>query len=772
MKGRLKNTLIAFALCVILFIIWPWQLSLLRDPISIVIEDHKGQLLSAQIASDGQWRFPMMDSLPDLFVEAITTFEDKRFWWHPGIDPFAISRAAIDNIGAGQIVSGASTLSMQIIRLSERGRRRSLIQKIKESLYAVKLESLYSKKEILRLYAAHAPFGGNVVGLEAASWRYFNKSPFFLSPAETATLAVLPNAPSLVTLERNRHLLFDKRNSLLRKMYKRGLVSETDFRLATEEPIIDQIYALPHQAPHLLEYAKKRGDTGRINTTIKHDIQSKVNDILDEEISWLSQNEIYNAAVLVLDTRTSEVVAYGGNAINTTHESAVDMIQAYRSSGSILKPFLYAAMIEEGMITPDALIQDTPLSIDGFSPVNYNDDFSGAIAASQALSRSLNVPFVVMLQQYGVDKFISKLRQLGLSSINKSGEYYGLSLILGGAEVSLWELTAAYAYLGQSLHQFYTDKDYQNTRYTSAFYTGVPSKPIQGAFSAGVLYHTLESMREVIRPDEYGNWEQFSSSRPVAWKTGTSFGHRDAWAVGVTPDYTIGVWVGNADGQGRAQLIGSATAGKVLFNVLDVLSHKSPWYETPYDNLIKLSICKESGMLPGIHCEKKDTSWLAPTVLKSKTCPYHQKIYTDTLGQWQVFEGCGEALMSKTFLNLPPLMAQYYQKNHPEYSTLPPLHPECSMIHQDDNKMDIIYPYADEKIYLPRDFDGKQQKVIAQLVHRDPDAIVYWYLDGAYVGLSKTFHTISILKSAGVHTLLCTDSHGVQVTRRFEIINE
>lgn len=772
MINKLKYGLIVLIAVSLVFFIWPWRLSLLDDPFSVIIEDQSGQLLSAQIAADGQWRFPMMDSIPIRFVEAITTFEDKRFKSHWGVDIWAVMRALKQNIVSGQIISGASTISMQVIRLSQKDADRSLIQKFKEALLSFKLESQYSKTEILRLYAAHAPFGGNVVGLEAASWRYFSKSPFSLSPAETATLAVLPNAPGLVTLSKNRERLLRKRNYLLNKMYLRGLLSKEDFSLAAEEPIVSSIYKLPHSTPHLLELAKKEDERGRIKTTIKVDIQQRVNDILDSELIWLSQNGIYNAAILVLDTRTSVVLAYGANPLTTIHESAVDMIQARRSSGSIIKPFLYAAMLDEGLITPDALLQDTPLYIDGFSPANYNKDFSGAVSASEALTRSLNIPFVLLLREYGIEKFINKLRKMGFTTLDKSGEHYGLSLILGGAEVSLWELTSAYAAMGASFHSFSKTKDFKKIQIPTAHYQLQFSHAIESPFSVGAIHHTFEAMRSVMRPDEHGDWEVFSSSRDIAWKTGTSYGHRDAWAVGITPDYTIGVWAGNADGEGRDQLIGTSTAGKLLFNTLDAVSQRTPWFEEPFDDMSQMAICHESGMLPSVNCQLRDTIWLANSTIKSKTCPYHKNIFTDINGQWQVYQNCSDTLLKSSLLVLPPLMGKYYKMTHPEYKSLPPIHPLCQMQHDGGNAMEIIYPYPDEKIYIPRDFEGDRQKIVAQVVHTNPSATVFWYLNGRYLGETQTFHTMSFLEPFGHYKLLCSDSEGQILSQNFEIVSK
>ena len=545
---------------------------LFSDPYSTVLNDNKGKLIGAKIASDGQWRFPLIDSVPKNFEDAIITFEDKRFRSHLGIDIVSLGRAVVQNINAGRVESGASTLSMQVIRMSRKGKSRNIYQKIIEMILAVRLELRYSKDEILQLYTSHAPFGGNVVGLEAASWRYYKKHPSKLSTSEACMLAVLPNAPSLIHISKNRPKLLEKRNRLLSKMKNHGLIGESDLDLYLLERIPDKPYPLPSNARHLLEYVHKTKPETITNCTVDSDIQIMANEIANYHHHINAQSDIHNMSILVLDTKSGEVKAYIGNAPNTKHESAVDMIQAKRSSGSVLKPILYAHMIDEGKIMPQALSRDVPTQIRGFNPKNYNRKYSGATPADMALAMSLNIPAVYNLQQYGVEPFINRLNDHGFSTIDKSADHYGLSLILGGGEVTLWELCGAYASMGSTLINFnHNDEKYIHTEEktpritpTETLTTEIYKNPT--LLSAGAVYKTFEAMLKVIRPGADGAWEQYSSSKPIAWKTGTSYGHRDAWAVGVSPKYTVGVWVGNADGEGKNSLIGVSKAGPVLFD--------------------------------------------------------------------------------------------------------------------------------------------------------------------------------------------------------------
>ena len=297
-----------------------------------------------------------MDSLPEKFIDCILTYEDKRFYQHMGIDIRSTARAIRQNIQERRVVSGASTITMQIMRMSMGHSDRSISNKLVEMLAAVRLDFKRSKSEIIKIYASHAPFGGNVVGLEAAAWKYFDKSPYQLSWAEMATLSVLPNAPSLITFTKNRDLLLKKRNTLLSNLRNRDIIDDIELELSLSEPLATGLYELSHDASHYMHFLKSNGVTGRIQSSVDRSLQVSLNDILDRHYDDLSQNGIYNGAILVIDNETMEIKAYCANVPKTSEEGSVDMIQAQRSSGSILKPLLYAAMIDGGHLAPVALV--------------------------------------------------------------------------------------------------------------------------------------------------------------------------------------------------------------------------------------------------------------------------------------------------------------------------------------------------------------------------------------------------------------------------------
>lgn len=759
--------------------------TLFKVPYSVVLEDPQGQLLAAKIAADGQWRFPAMDSLPEKFVQALLTFEDRRFYQHPGIDVRALSRAVVQNIRNGRIVSGGSTLSMQVIRLAKGQRRRSIWHKIQEIILATRLDLAYSKSEILGLYAAHAPFGGNVVGLDAAAWRYFGKSPQLLSWSEAATLAVLPNSPGLIHPGRNREQLTEKRNRLLDRLLALAYLDSLDVDLAKAETIPEAPLPLPQLTPHLLQkavgdYQAGRLEDGRVKTSIQFDLQQNVNQQVQLHQERLQQNQIHNAAAILIHIPSNQIIAYTGNApgAGAAHGEMVDVIQAPRSTGSILKPFLYALALEEGRILPHSLLLDVPVNYNGYRPQNYNRDFQGAIAASEALSRSLNIPFVHLLKDFGLEKFHLSLQQLGMTTLTKGPDHYGLTLILGGAEGTLAEITAMYAQMGR-LNQVYANHNsrYPREAYSSPQYelgkqprkSTLQKEPL--TYGAAAAWWTLQAMQEVKRPSTEGDWQVFKSSQAIAWKTGTSFGFRDAWAVGLNAEYAIGVWVGNADGEGRPGLVGVQAAAPLLFDLFRLLPTHAP-FATPYDDFQPMQTCQESGNLAGIHCPVDTID--APAGINSQTsCTYHRGVQLDPSGSWQVHSGCLSPfeMQSRSWFVLPPLQAYYYRRYHPEYANLPPFLPTCADT-ESPPAMELIYPREPTRILVPVDLNGKLSRTVFEVAHADEQARLYWHIDEVFLGTTEQFHTMEFNPEVGQHRLTVVDELGKRLELDFEIIGK
>ena len=778
-------SIISLWIALILLFAFSLPSPLFDDPYSTVVLDKDENILGVKIATDGQWRFPETENISEKFEICITTFEDKRFHSHIGVDPLAILRATKQNISQKKIASGGSTITMQVIRLSRKGKARNIYQKSIETILALRLELKYSKKEILQIYASHAPFGGNIVGIEAAAWRYFERSPDKLSWAENAMLAVLPNTPSIIHTSKNRNLLKAKRDRLLHSLYELNYISATELELSLEEPIPEHPKPYPMHAYHLVNRisVEHNGTSSKINTSIDINLQTRANEIINKFTNRYIQNGINNIACLILDVETGQVIVYIGNAdiTSNTPEKAVDMIIASRSTGSILKPFLYSAILTSGDILPQTILKDIPTKIGSFSPENFSKKFDGAVHADEALARSLNIPFVHMLKDYGIMKFLYILRNLGLNSINKSSEHYGLSLILGGAESSLWDICSAYASMARSLNHYtqnnsmYNTADYHKASYSNQINRKSGRIKETSFLSAASIWFSFEAMSSVNRPGQESSWRKFNSKQKVSWKTGTSFGFKDAWSVSVTPDYVVGIWVGNATGEGRTGIIGLNVAAPVLFEILNILPDYEEWFEIPYDELIYSNVCSKSGHIAGIDCGETDSILIPTSGIHSTSCPYHKTINLDSSGEYQVNSNCYpvESMIQKAWFVLPPSMEAYYQNTNSWYQPLPALKEGCIDANSTSTEiMEIIYPNKLSKVYIPVDLSGDTLQVIFKIVHRDNDAKIYWHIDNKYIGYTKGFHEMGIKLPNGKYKLSLIDDKGNKISRKFEVVGK
>jgi penicillin-binding protein 1C len=774
--------------------------NLFSDPFATVLNASNGEMMSARIAKDGQWRFPMTDSLPPNYESALLHFEDKHFYSHPGVDPFAFGRAMVQNIENGRIVSGGSTISMQVIRLYRKGKSRSFFEKLIEIVLATRLELRYSKKDILRIYASHAPFGGNTVGIEAAAWRYFGRRTHQLSWAEAALLAVLPNQPSLLYPGRNTAPLKAKRDRLLDRLYSEGHFDEISLELAKEESIPSKPNEIPMQALHLIDKGIKDGkEQTQIRSTIDAFLQKRVDRILKNHHSLLKLDGIENASALVLDVKKNQVMAYVGNVFdqnNPVSGQQVDVIQAPRSTGSLLKPMLYAAMLDDGLMLPKSLLPDVPVYYKNFAPKNYTREYDGAVPADLALSRSLNIPAVNMLQTYGYPRFHEKLRKLGMSSLTQPADHYGLSLILGGSEGTLWDLANIYAGMARTLSQFngrppkarYSEEDFRFASYVDADSYDKPSftknnstfKPkVNGIvalndhkrLSAASIWFAFKAMLEVYRPGEDAAWKMYSSSKQIAWKTGTSFGYRDGWAIGVTPEYVVAVWVGNADGEGRPNLTGVQAAAPILFDIFDILP-ETKWFNPPMAELVYAAVDRQSGYLASPYSIEIDTVLIPKTGLSSSVSPFHQVIHLDESEQYRVNSECYPIakMVTKNWFVLPPRQAVYYKSKHPTYQELPILRNDCFSELLGLQVMEMVYPANNAQFYIPTNLEGLREAVVFEVAHRNAESELYWHLDNKYLGTTRGRHTMQIAPMEGEHTITVVDRDGNQIERTFRVL--
>lgn len=758
----------------IIFTIWLFCTpdKFFNDPTCTILTDKDGNILNARIADDGQWRFPPRTDVPYKFKMAIIQFEDRSFYKHWGFSFKAFGRAMKQNISAGRVVSGGSTITMQVVRLSRKGQSRTVSEKLVEVFQATRMEWTYSKDEILAMYASYAPMGGNVVGIDAAAWRYFGRKAEDLSWAESCLLAVLPNAPSLLHLDKNRSLLLEKRNRLIDRLHEIGIIDDTEWQLSLMEELPGAPPDLPNLAPHVIDKAIGNGQKGKwVSSYLDSYLQNEVTNIVAYHHELLAQNEIHNAAAIVMDLQTGQVVAYVGNTkdLENLHGNQVDVIKAPRSTGSILKPFLYAGMIEDGEITPNQLVEDVPMIVSGYAPKNYDQKYDGVVPAHKALARSLNVPIVKMLKDYGVQKFHQKLNDIGLTTVNRPSSDYGLSLVLGGAEASLWDLTSVYGNMAITLNDY--EKGNNNEYVKFKLYPD--SKEVGGKpFNPAAVWSTFEALLQVARPEEDGNWQQFNTSQKIAWKTGTSYGFRDAWAIGVTPRYAVGVWVGNADGEGRPGLVGIKAAAPILFDIFSRLEG-SDWFSPPYDEMKYISVCNETGFKSSHICPNGDSVLVPKSCETAQVCPYHKVVHISLDGNYRLNSSCASPheMNSKPWLVLSPMAEKFYKQKNPMFQSVPPYRPDCE--YDDQIKpLAIAYPKKESHIFIPTNLDETKSKTIFEATHFDSKAIIYWHLDDLFIGQTQGIHQIEFNPKPGEHILKIVDGEGFEESVEFVVLNE
>ena len=750
--------------------------TLFVSPYSSLVLGSDGRLLSAQIAEDEQWRFPLKGETPERFSLALLQYEDKRFYTHPGIDPLALVRAAYLNLKHARVVSGGSTITMQVIRMSRNNPRRTLGEKVLELILALRLELQYSKKEILAMYASHAPFGGNVVGLEAAAWRYFGREAEQMTWAEASLLAVLPNQPSLIHPGRNRQQLKSKRDALLAKLYKQGHLKELDYQLALLEALPKKPHVMPQQAPHLLQTLNiKHGRGHKYQTTLDSRLQAAANNIVAQHTQRLRRQEINNIAVMVVDNQSFKVLAYVGNSRGSGGEAqghAIDLIQRPRSTGSILKPLLFASMLQQGEILPESLIVDLPTQYAGYMPQNYDHSFRGAVAAKEALARSLNIPAVRMLKQHGVDRFYDFLRHMGMSTLHRSPDGYGLSLILGGAEGTLWDMTGLYANMADIARGNSKD-DNALYRQLGLLQGDVTETERLRELHPASAWMTLNALLEVTRPGDEGYWKNFNSTRKVAWKTGTSYGLRDAWAIGNSSRYTVAVWVGNASGVGRPELTGLNSAAPLMFDLFNRLP-ASEWFSKPEHLMKQVQVCRNDGYLANGNCKSKN-QWIPRESHFDKVSKNNIRIHLDKERRWRVHGSC-ESIANMVVANwfvLPAGQEFYYRKRHATYRSLPVYRKDCRAAVTDGQHgpIEIIYPGMGTRVYIPKELGASQGNMVLRAVHRKTDAVLYWHINDKYLGQTRHFHQQSITLTEGRYKLTLVDKDGNTMKRYFKVLS-
>jgi penicillin-binding protein 1C len=757
--GVLLLLLFLFELAVYLIPL-PW--AALERPSSTLVFDREGKVLRAFTSADDMWRIRTdLEQVSPLLRKYLIFYEDRWFYYHPGVNPVSLVRALGQNLRSGRIISGGSTLSMQIARMIE-PKARTWQNKAIELFRALQLEQRFTKDELLTIYFNIAPYGGNIEGVAAAAWLYFGKEPARLSPGEAALLTVLPNSPSQFRPDLAPDRARQARDKVLKRLFDHGLIEDVEYQEALAEEVPEARREWPFRAPHFSqELVARYPQEARIPTTINADLQIFLEDLLALEVAKLKAEGITNAAAVVIDNQTHQLVAAVGSAAFFNHQDQgqVNGYLAPRSPGSTLKPFVYALALEKGLLTPAHYVEDVPVLYSGYSPENYDSTYSGLVSAQEALQRSLNVPAVNLLAALGGEALYELLKKAGFTTLTPVN-HYGLPMILGGCEVNLLELTNLYAALasGGKKYPVQTRQD----RETS------PPVPL---FSPGVAYIITEILTEVRRPDLPTCWE-FTTLPKVAWKTGTSYGHKDAWSIGYNPRYTVGVWVGNFSGEGRAGLNGAETAAPLLFTIFAQLNSDTTvsWF-TPPATVKKRAVCAVSGQTPGPFCTPLRTDYYLADCSPEVECTLHQTYLLDPASGYRLpphYYSAARATVEQVYLQYPPRVAAWLEANGQPVETLPPLLPEWQKILPGGAPV-VRSPSADYIYQIRRGIPLEYQKICLEAAAGNDVQRLYWFIDGEFYGQTKPGERLFYIPEPGCHRVICQDDRGRSTEVKLEI---
>lgn len=743
------SILFFLGLFLVLDFIFPFNAE--RVSYSKVIYASDGSMLHAFLSPDQKWRiFAGPDEITPELRKAVVFKEDKYFRFHPGFNPFAIVRAAFNNLVKGRRTSGASTITMQLARLLDPAPR-TYLHKIREVFRALQLEWHYSKNEILQMYLNLLPYGGNIEGVKSASMIYFGQVTGELSLAQVVMLAVIPNDPNALRPGRNYDDLLARRNLWLKKMLSKGLFPESPVNDALAEPFERQRYPLPSLAAHL-SYRLRNApmDEYGLQTTIKPAIQEKTESLVRNHVRLLRSMQITNAAVLVVNNLTMEVDAYVGSAgfDEDMYQGQVDGINALRSPGSTLKPLLYAMAFDQGLISPKMIITDVPVNFNGYRPENYDENYRGKITVAQALALSLNVPAVGLLDQMGTESFLNTLSNSGFKWIGKNTRSLGLSVILGGCGSTLEELTALYA-------AFPNKGIYRPLRYIDS---GSKQKG-DTVCSSGAAYMLTEILTGLKRPDLPDQYRQSADLPRIAWKTGTSYGRRDGWAIGYNHEFTVGVWTGNFPGSGIPELNGADCAVPLLFSIFRAISPqvRDEWFTPPKDLDFRL-VCSESGMPPDTFCHHVVMDYFLPGISPSVRCNHLQKQFvngSESIGY------CRKCLPEKGYREVlypfyPADLISWYNEMQIPYKEVPPHNPECTTIR--NGSAPYITSLTDGAEYLL--IHGGKQELMLACNAENGVGKVYWYLNDIFYKAAAPSEKVFFRPDAGSYKISCSDDRG------------
>jgi penicillin-binding protein 1C len=717
---------------------------------STVITDANGELINAFLTKDEKWRMKTeLNEISLLLQKTIIAKEDKYFYYHPGINIFAVGRAFFNNLIHFKRTSGASTISMQVARALE-PKRRTIGAKVVELFRAFQLEWKYSKNEILQLYVNLIPYGGNIEGVKAASLLYFRKNPDHLSLAEITALSIIPNRPSSLLIGKNNELIVQERNRWLKKFAAEKVFTTKEIEDALDEPLTAYRTTVPHYLPHLSYRLKKCRQNNVIKTNILLNTQLKVEKLVEDYVRTLRLQNIRNAAVMIVDNKTNKIITYigSGSFSDTADGGQVNGAAAIRQPGSTLKPLLYGLCMDEGLLTPKFIINDVPVNYSGYAPENYDQKFNGRVSMEYALEHSLNIPAVKSLQQLGKEKIIHKLIQTDFQQIKRDQNKLGLSLILGGCGTTLEELTglfSVFAHDGVFIHPLYTQSD-------SSF------KKVR-VLSTAASYMICEMLSKVNRPDFPLNWQATEHMPKIAWKTGTSYGRKDAWSIGFNKHYTIGVWVGNFSAQGVPELSGANTATPLLFKIFNTVDYNNDgdWFTPPADCLLR-QVCSETGLPPGPYCSNPVSDYFIPLVSTTAVCHHLKEIKIAADGSVSYCNNCAPAngYIKKMYRMVAPEMQEYFAQNGIAFEKIPPHNPDCESIFNGDGPK-IRSPLNGNEYYI-----SKKNPEPLQLKASAGNEVtkIYWYINDKYYKNTAANERQFFVPDEGPVKISCTDDKG------------
>jgi penicillin-binding protein 1C len=758
--------LLPWAIFGILWLCFPLPVDKLNPPASTVVLDRDGRLLRAYLAPDDTWRIRVTGGeISPALKAAVLAYEDRSFYIHPGVNPKSILRAAVANLWARRIVQGGSTITMQVARLME-PKERTILGKLVEVFRALQLEVRYSKDQILTYYFNLAPYGGNLVGVGAASRFYFGKSPDCLSFGEAALLATIPNSPNRYRPDVSADEARRGRDKILQILKSQSRITGRQFAEAVAEPIPDRRFDLPFQTPHFADLlVRAHPHEKRLQSTIDPVIQRLAETSLHNHLRPLIPQGITNGAVVVIDNQTRELLALVGSYdfFDSLNHGQVNGAIAPRSPGSALKPFVYALGINDGLISPRSLLFDVPVEYSGYRPVNYDETYHGAVTAEDALIRSLNVPAVNLSARLGADGVYTLLKTAGISTLPQPQEYYGLSLVLGGCEVNLLELTNLYSGLANG-GNFAPCKLLRSA-------ADVGGKQL---LSQGTCYVITDILSQLRRPELPAIWESTLQLPRVAWKTGTSYGKRDAWSIGYTPRFTVGVWVGNFDGKGNPRLVGAEVATPILFAIFDALESTSSnrWFIAP-NSVARRQVCAISGLPPSEYCAVTADENYIPGTSPNQTCQMHELIMVDKLTGRRLCSHCrGTRIYTeKIIANWPVEITTWMQRNGYPIDPIPQHFDNCPQLASGQSPV-IVSPSPDAEYILRSGVDPQYQKILLDASVSNKTRKIYWFLNKRLIYSGSPEQRVFISPTPGAHTLVCLDDEGRSAEVKLTVRNQ